>query len=75
MGFRPQFEFTSGGDFPSDLSEYKLVIHCGGCTLPEREMQRRLDTAAAAGVPIVNYGIAIAHMNGILARSLSVFEM
>ncbi|MBR4812897.1 MAG: [Lachnospiraceae bacterium] len=74
VGFRPQFEFTSGGDFPSDLSEYKLVIHCGGCTLPEREMQRRLDTAAAAGVPIVNYGIAIAHMNGILARSLSVFE-
>lgn len=75
VGFRPQFAFTSGGDFPSDLSEYKLVIHCGGCTLPEREMQRRLDTAAAAGVPIVNYGIAIAHMNGILARSLSVFEM
>ena len=74
VGFRPQFEFTSGGDFPSDLSECKLVIHCGGCTLPEREMQRRLDTAAAAGVPIVNYGIAIAHMNGILARSLSVFE-
>ena len=73
-GFRPQFEFTSGGDFPSDLSGYRMVIHCGGCTLPEREMQRRLDTAAAEGVPIVNYGIAIAHMNGILKRSLSVFE-
>ena len=73
-GFRPQFAFTSGGDFPNDLSEYKLVIHCGGCTLPEREMQRRLEVATEAGVPIVNYGIAIAHMNGILARSLSVFE-
>lgn len=73
VGFRPQFEFTSGGDFPSDLSGYRMVIHCGGCTLPEREMQRRLDVASAAGVPIVNYGIAIAHMNGILARSLSVF--
>ncbi len=74
VGFRPQFEFTSGGDFPSDLSGYRMVIHCGGCTLPEREMQRRLDTATAEGVPIVNYGIAIAHMNGILTRSLSVFE-
>ena len=74
VGFRPQFAFTSGGDFPNDLSEYKLVIHCGGCTLPEREMQRRLEVATEAGVPIVNYGIAIAHMNGILARSLSVFE-
>jgi hydrogenase maturation GTPase HydF len=74
VGFRLQFEFTSGGDFPSDLSGYRMVIHCGGCMLPEREMQRRLDVASAAGVPIVNYGIAIAHMNGILARSLSVFS-
>ena len=72
VGFRPQFAFTSGGDFPNDLREYKLVIHCGGCTLPEREMQRRLEVASAAGVPIVNYGIAIAHMNGILARSLEI---
>lgn len=73
VGFRPVFSFTSGGDFPDDPKKYALIIHCGGCTLPEREMQHRIDTAEYAGVPIVNYGIAIAHMNGILKRSLSVF--
>ena len=73
VGFRPVFTFTSGGDFPDDPKKYALIIHCGGCTLPEREMQHRIDTAEYAGVPIVNYGIAIAHMNGILKRSLSVF--
>ena len=73
VGFRPVFSFTSGGDFPDDPKKYALIIHCGGCTLPERIMQHRLDKAEYAGVPIVNYGIAIAHMNGILKRSLSVF--
>ena len=72
-GFRPEFAFTSGGDFPEDLSEYALVIHCGGCTLPEREVARRLAIAEAAGVPMTNYGVAIAYMNGILRRSIAVF--
>lgn len=74
IGFRPEFGFTSGGDFPENLSDYALVIHCGGCTLPEREMQRRLEIAGTAVIPMTNYGVAIAYMNGILARSLSVFQ-
>jgi [FeFe] hydrogenase H-cluster maturation GTPase HydF len=64
------YEFTSGGTFPEDLSKYRLVIHCGGCTLNEKEMQHRLQVASSAKVPITNYGIAIAHMQGILERSL-----
>lgn len=75
IGFRPKFTFTSGGDFTDTPGKYALIIHCGGCTLPEREMQNRLDIASSAGIPIVNYGIAIAHMNGILERSLSVFRI
>ncbi|MBQ3497899.1 MAG: [Clostridia bacterium] len=64
------FEFTSGGEFPEELSGYALIVHCGGCMLNEREMQYRLRQAADAGVPITNYGMAIAYMNGILKRSL-----
>lgn len=64
------FHFTQGGDFPEDLSPYSLVIHCGGCMLNEREMQSRLAIAREGGVPMTNYGIIIAMMNGILARSL-----
>ena len=67
------FEFTSGTEFPTDLSSYKVIIHCGGCTLNEREMKYRLKCAEDAGVPITNYGIAIAHMNGILERSVELF--
>ena len=67
------FEFTSGTEFPIDLSTYKLVIHCGGCTLNEREMKYRLKCAEDAQLPITNYGIAIAHMNGILERSIEIF--
>lgn len=67
------FEFTSGKDFPEDLSKYALVIHCGGCTLNKREMQSRTGYAADSGVPMTNYGIAIAHMHGILERSLAPF--
>ena len=63
-------EFTSGRDFPSDLSSYDLIVHCGGCMLNDKEMQRRVKVAVDAGVPIVNYGVAIAKMNGILDRSL-----
>ena len=69
-----EFEFTSGGEFPQELSRYAMVVHCGGCMLNEREMQYRLRQAADANVPITNYGTAIAHMNGILGRSLEVFK-
>ena len=68
-----KFEFTSGGEFPIDLSPYNVIIHCGGCMLNEREMKYRISCAKDSGVPIVNYGIAIAHMKGILERSLRPF--
>ncbi len=68
------FEFTSGGEFPTDLSKYKLIVHCGGCMLNENEMQYRYKTARENNVPITNYGMAIAYMNGIIKRSVSVFE-
>ena len=64
------FSFTSGADFPEDLSGYRVIIHCGGCMLNEREMKYRLACAADAGIPMTNYGTAIAHMSGILNRSL-----
>ena len=72
-GVKPQYSFTSGGEFPEDPAGYQLVIHCGGCMLNEKEMQSRVARAKAAGVPIVNYGIAIAQMHGILRRSLEAF--
>ena len=72
-GKRLQIEFSSGTEFPEDLSEYKLVIHCGGCMLNEREMRYRLKCAADQGVPITNYGIIIAYMQGILRRSVELF--
>ena len=67
------FTFTSGGEFPEDLSEFALVVHCGGCTLNENEMKSRLERCRLQGVPVTNYGTAIAEMNGILRRSLEVF--
>lgn len=69
-----EFIFTSGGEFPDDLSGFALVVHCGGCTLNEKEMKNRLDRCARQGVAVTNYGTAIAEMNGILRRSLEVFE-
>lgn len=69
----PEFVFTSGGDFPRELGDYKLVIHCGGCMLPEREMQNRLFQAEQEKLPMTNYGILIAYMKGILKRSLEPF--
>ena len=66
-------ELSSGREFPEDLEKYSLVIHCGGCMLTEREMTVRMRTAADCGVPFTNYGVALAHMNGILRRSLEVF--
>ena len=66
----PEFCFTSGTEFPDDLSEYKLVIHCGACMLNEKEMVYRNKAAKEQGVPMTNYGIAIAYMNGILKRTV-----
>lgn len=68
------FEFTSGTEFPLALDKYQLIIHCGGCTLNEREMKYRLKCAGDAGVPITNYGTAIAYMKGILKRSIQIFS-
>ncbi len=73
-GARPEFSFTSGGEFPEDLTPYKLVVHCGGCMLNEKEMQSRTERCLSQNVPIVNYGMAIAKMNGILERSIKVFK-
>jgi len=70
---RPEFTFTSGTEFPENLQEYQFVIHCGGCMLNEREMKYRIASAQDAGTPITNYGMLIAHMNGILKRSMELF--
>lgn len=67
----PEFCFTSGTEFPADLSEYKLVIHCGACMLNEKEMMYRNSIATEQNVPMTNYGIAIAYMNGILQRTVA----
>ena len=72
-GVKPEYTFTAGGEFPEELSGYDLIVHCGGCMLNEKEMQHRIARAVGAGVPIVNYGVAIAHMHGILKRSLQPF--
>lgn len=68
------FEFTSGTEFPEDLSAYKLVIHCGGCMLNEREMKYRIQTAKDQNVPITNYGMIIAKTTGILDRSIKILK-
>ena len=68
-----RIEITSGTEFPDDLTKYKLIIHCGGCMLNEREMKYRLSCAADQGVPMTNYGIMIAYVKGILKRSVEVF--
>ena len=73
-GKKLELEFTSGRDFPEDLSRYALVIHCGGCMLTEREMQYRARQAEDASVPMTNYGMVIAHTHGILRRSLEPFS-
>ncbi len=72
-GAEPDFDFTSGREFPEDVSSYKLVIHCGGCMINETAMKSRMKIAQTCHVPILNYGVAIAKMNGILARSLELF--
>ena len=72
-GKKLSYSFTSGGQFPEDLSQYALVVHCGGCMLNETEMKSRLALCNEQGVPVTNYGIAIAQMHGILKRSLEPF--
>ena len=71
-GKKPCFEFTSGTEFPEELGEYKLIVHCGGCMLNEREMKYRRRLASEQNIPMTNYGILIAYMNGILERSIEI---
>ncbi len=68
------FEFSSGSGFPANLEKYKMIIHCGGCMLKDREVLWRYKEASKQGIPISNYGIAIAYMNGILKRSAEIFS-
>lgn len=69
-GKKLNFQFTSGGAFPDDLTPYKLIVHCGGCMLNEREMKYRIARAQDDGVPMTNYGILISYVNGILERAV-----
>ena len=71
---KPAFSFTSGGEFPDNLQEFKVIVHCGGCMLNEAEMKHRMTKAKAEHVPMVNYGLAIAAMHGILDRSMEIFK-
>lgn len=68
-----QLEFTSGGAFPKDVSQYDLIIHCGACMLTRREVLRRIECAVVQGTPLVNYGVLIAALHGILERAISPF--
>ena len=72
-GKNPEFIFTSGTEFPLDLSPYKMIIHCGACMLNEREMQNRIKCAVDQNIPFTNYGITIAYINGILKRTVEPF--
>ena len=71
-GISPQFSFSSGNEFPEDLSPYKLIIHCGACMLNDAQMAARTKRAADQNIPMLNYGMAIAHMNGILQRATAM---
>ena len=72
-GTEPEFVFTSGTEFPDELGSYRMIIHCGGCMLNEREMKYRMKCAQDQGIPMTNYGIAIAYIQGILRRSVEPF--
>ena len=72
-GAEPEFHFVSGGQFPEDLSGYRLVVHCGGCMLNAREIRWRMACCADQGIPVTNYGILIAYLNGILGRVTEPF--
>ncbi|MBC8199375.1 MAG: hypothetical protein ISS67_00620 [Desulfobacterales bacterium] len=73
LGFDIDFDISSGRDYPEKLEKYKLIIHCGACTLNRREMLTRIYKARSHGVPITNYGVAIAHLHGGLERALEPF--
>lgn len=75
VGGQLDFHWSSGGHFPGDLAQYKLVVHCGGCMINRREMLSRIMQVQQAGVPIVNYGVCIAYVHGILRRALSPFPL
>ena len=70
-GAEPEFSFTSGGEFPQDLNDYQLIVHCGGCMLNQRQMQSRLSRAVEQGVPMTNYGVLISYLHGILPRCVA----
>lgn len=72
-GKKLNFEYSSGTEFPTDLKKYKMVVHCGGCMLNEREMNHRIEYASSHNVPITNYGVLIAYINGILQRCTEIF--
>lgn len=74
LGFLPKIDVFCGRDYPENLSEYKLVIHCGGCMVTRREMLVRIEKCRAAGVPITNYGVAISYMFGVLDRVMEPFK-
>lgn len=67
------FEWSSGIEMPEDLTQYNLIVHCGACMINRKEMLHRLMQATSAGVPIINYGVLIAHVHGILPRALTPF--
>ena len=73
-GTEPVFDFSSGSTFPEDLSCYKIVVHCGGCMLNENEMKNRAERAKEQKVSFTNYGMVLAQANGILERSMKVFD-
>lgn len=75
VGGQLDFKWSSGGRFPTDLAQYKLVVHCGGCMINRREMLSRLMQVKEVGVPVVNYGVCIAYVHGILRRALSPFPV
>ncbi len=73
-GAKLDFSFTSGGEFPEDVSKYKLVVHCGGCMLNDAAMRARSEICSTQGVPFTNYGVVISKIHGILERALKIFE-
>ena len=73
-GAKLDFSFTSGGEFPEDVSKYKLVVHCGGCMLNDAAMRARAEICSTQGVPFTNYGVVISKTHGILERALEIFE-
>jgi predicted GTPase len=73
LGMELRFDIVAGPNLPADLSPYKLIIHCGGCMINQKEMLYRLRRAKEAQLPITNYGVLIAHLQGILPRTLEIF--